>query len=431
MSTEHPKKLGKYEILGVAGRGGMGTVYVGHDPFIDRKVAIKVCPVSDDATDVQARMARKMFFNEAQSAGLLENPNILRVYDAGEVDGDPYIVMEYVEGARTLKDHCTPENLLPIEQAVRILHQCAKALDYAHRRGVIHRDIKSANIMLNSEGEVKIGDFGIAQRALADQTQVMGLFGSPTYMSPEQARDEELTNQTDLYSLGVVMYEVLAGRPPFRAKGFSGLLNKILNDPPPPLAELRPEVPPRLAAIVERALEKDRARRYKTGAEIAADLAALMEELKAPQAQRRELSDSEKFELTRRLAFFNEFSDSELEEVLAVAEWERYATGERLITEGELDHSFFVIVSGDASVQIGAKRIGRLSKGDCAGEMGYLVETKRSASVIAESDLEVLKIDSAIIEWASIPCQLRFTKAFMRVLIERLAQTSLRLSQYV
>lgn len=135
-----------------------------------------------------------MFFNEAQSAGVLENPNILRVFDAGEVDGDPFIVMEFVEGAATLKDYCDPERLLPIDRALDVFHQCAKALDYAHRRGVTHRDIKSANIMLNVEGDAKIGDFGIAQCTLSDQTQVMGMFGSPTYMSPEQARDDELTS---------------------------------------------------------------------------------------------------------------------------------------------------------------------------------------------------------------------------------------------
>ena len=128
--AENPDKVGKYEILGVAGRGGMGTVYIGHDPFIDRKVAIKVCPVGDHS-EKNARLARKMFFNEAQSAGVLDNPNILRVFDAGETDGDPYIVMEFVEGAETLKDHCDPEKLIPLDQAIRIFH-------HARRRSTTH-----------------------------------------------------------------------------------------------------------------------------------------------------------------------------------------------------------------------------------------------------------------------------------------------------
>lgn len=428
--SELPEKVGKYEIVGVAGRGGMGLVYIAHDPFIDRKVAIKVCPVGDE-DDTSARLARKMFFNEAQAAGVLDNPNILRVFDAGEVDGDPYIVMEFVEGAKTLKDYCAPEKVLPIEAAVRVLHQCAKALDYAHRRGVTHRDIKSANIMLNSEGEAKIGDFGIAQRALSDQTQVMGMFGSPTYMSPEQASDADLTSQTDLYSLGVVMYEVLAGRPPFRARGFSGLLNKILHEDPPPLKDFRADVPDAMLGIISRAMAKRVEDRYKTGAEIAADLAMVMENLKYPVQQRRELSQEEKFTHARELSFFNDFSDSELEEVLYVAAWESYSAGESIIKEGEMEQSFSVIVGGEAAVHVGEKCIAELGKGDCVGEMGYLTAEKRSASVVAEGDLMLLQIDSALIEWASIPCQMRFNKAFVKVLIKRLGETSSRLAQQV
>ena len=428
--SDIPQKVGKYEVLGVAGRGGMGTVYVGHDPFIDRKVAIKVCPVGDP-TDSSTRLARKMFFNEAQSAGVLDNPNILRVFDAGETDGDPYIVMEFVEGAETLKDYCDPGRLLPIDKALTIFHQCAKALDYAHRRGVTHRDIKSANIMLNSEGDAKIGDFGIAQRTLSDQTQVMGMFGSPTYMSPEQARDDDLTPLTDIYSFGVVMYEVLVGRPPFRARGFSGLLNKILNEDPTPLSELRPDVPGALARVVERAMQKQLADRYQSGAEVAADLAAIIESMRYPAAQRRELSSEERFELVRKLVFFNDFSDAELEEVLDVAEWENHETAVTVVAEGEAAQSFYIIVVGEVSVHVGGKQIAALEAGDCVGEMGYLADDIRTASVMTTSDVSLLKVDAALIEWASIPCQMRFNKAFMKVLINRLAQTSQRLARFL
>ena len=429
--SEIPEKIGKYGILGIAGQGGMGTVYIGHDPFIDRKVAIKVCPVGDDPDETNSRLTRKMFLNEAQSAGVLDNGNILRVFDAGEVDGDPYIVMEYVEGAETLKDYCEPEKLLPLEQALHILNQCAKALDYAHRRGVTHRDIKCANIMLNSEGEAKIGDFGIAQRAVSDSTQVMGMFGSPTYMSPEQARDDELTSQTDIYSFGVVMFEVLAGRPPFRARGFSGLLNKILHEDPPNLQEFRPEVPNDLAAVVYRAMDKTLEQRYQTGAEISAELTVIMDNLKYPFRPQSEMSAEQKFELVRKLNFFNDFSDSEVEEVLDVAQWENFSAGGRIMSEGDDEWSFSIILSGDVSIRVGAKTIASLRKGDCVGEMGYLAEDKRTASVVADGDVSLLKIDLALIEWASIPCQMRFNKAFMRVLITRLADTSRTLAQYV
>ena len=428
--SEIPQKVGKYEILGIAGRGGMGTVFIGHDPFIDRRVAIKVCPVGDP-DDTTSRLTRKMFLNEAQSAGVLDNANILRVFDAGEVDGDPYIVMEFVEGAETLKDYCTPENVMPIAQAVRVLHQCAKALDYAHRRGVTHRDIKSANIMLNSEGEPKIGDFGIAQRAVSDSTQVMGLFGSPTYMSPEQAGDDELTHQTDIYSFGVVMYEVLAGRPPFRARGFSGLLKKILHEDPPDLQSFRPQVSDELAGIVYRAMAKTLDKRYQTGAEIAAALAVVMDDMKYPTRAPEALTSEQKFALARQLDFFNDFSDDEVKEVLDVALWETFSADDLIMAEGEVDESFFIILSGDVSIRVAGRPIASLAKGECVGEMGYLAEDKRTASVVASSDVSLLKIDLALIEWASIPCQMRFNKAFMRVLIVRLADTSRRLSQFI
>jgi serine/threonine protein kinase len=427
-TTDLPDKIGKYEILGVAGRGAMGEVYIAYDPFIDRRVAIKVC--ANRETDTTSnRMVRKMFYNEAQAAGQLDNPNILRVYDAGEATGGvPYIVMEFIEGGDTLRNYSKPENLLPIDTVVRTMHKCAKALDYAHRRGVTHRDIKPANIMLTTEGEPKIGDFGIAQRLQSETTQVMGTFGSPRYMSPEQARDQNLTSQTDLYSLGVVMYELLAGKPPFTSRALPSLVRMILHDDAKPLREVRPEVPDGLAAIVRRAMQKDLEKRYKTGSELAADLAALIDD---SGESRQELSDEEKFEAVRPLHFFNDFSDTELEEVLAASTWERYSHGQTIIDEGTKDDCFFVIVSGDVGVRVGDVDIGSLSKGDCVGEMGYLAKMPRTASVMARGDAVLMKIDADLMEWASIPCQMRFHKTFQQTLIERLAQTSLQLARYM
>jgi len=201
--------------------------------------------------------------------------------------------------------------------------------------------------MLNAEGEPKIGDFGIAQRTVSDSTQVVGMYGSSTYMLPEQARDDDLTPQTDLYSFGVVMYEVLAGRPPFRARGFSGLLNKILNEEPPYLKEFRPEVSDELVAVVNHAMSKSLDDRYQTAAEIA----AVMEELKYPSQVSQELSVAEKFALVRPLAFFSDFSDDEVEEVMAVALWESFNDGEMIMPEGQNDSSFAIILSGEVPNQ--------------------------------------------------------------------------------
>jgi serine/threonine-protein kinase len=426
--NEQPEQIGKYTVLDVAGRGAMGTVYVGHDPFIDRKVAIKVCLLTDD-DEHAAQVSKRMFFNEAQAAGALDHPHILKVYDAGEADGQPYIVMEYVEGGATLRPHCKPDEALPVRRVVEIIHQCAKALDYAHRRGVTHRDIKPANIMLTPDGDAKIGDFGIAQRLQSEATQLMGAFGSPLYMSPEQALEEPMTHQTDLYSLGVTMFELLAGRPPFSARELSGLVMAITSQDPPPLRSLRPDLPEGLAAVVAQAMAKELDQRYASGAEMASDLAALYDELTRPEG--KDLSDEEKLTAARELSFFNDFSDTELEEVVMVGVWERYAPGHRIVAEGAMEKSFYVIVAGDVSITIGDKVVAVLAKGHCFGEMGYLSDVRRSASVNALSDVLVMKIDEALMDWATIAVQLRFGKAFQEVLISRLRTTTLELARHM
>lgn len=425
-----PKKLGKYEVLDVAGRGNMGIVYVAHDPFEDRKVAIKVCSISEDDEDGSSnRLARKLFFNEAHTAGSLNHPNILRVLDAGEQDGEPYIVMEYLGGAQTLKPYCEVDALLPVEQVVEIIYKCAQALDYAHRRGVVHRDIKPTNVMLTGDGDVRVGDFGIAQRLTSDDTtQVMGMVGSPRYMSPEQAREDSTNNQTDLFSLGVVMYEMLTGKAPFAAPGFSRLIYKILHEEPPRISDLRSDLPAGLEDVVDRALAKDLDKRYRMGRDLAADLAGIFASLEQSEP---DMTEQEKFRLIRDLSFFNDFSDAELWEVIRASVWEVYGPGEQIISEGSLEHSFFIIVAGEVGVLKRGADISSLRTGDCFGEMGYLSKIKRTASIEARDSVCLLKINATLMERASLPCQLRFNKVFLKTLIHRLARTSEHLSQAV
>jgi serine/threonine protein kinase len=423
-----PEKLGKYEVIECVGRGSMGVVYAGHDPYADRRVAIKVCSISDENESQSTRLAKKLFFNEAHTTGALDHPNILSVLDAGEDAEQPYIVLEFLDGGDTLKSYIDSENLLSIERAVEILFQCAKALDYAHRRGVIHRDIKATNIMLTSDGRVKLCDFGIAQYSSGDQTQVMGLLGSPRYMSPQQAREEDVTSQTDIYSLGVVAYEVLTGQAPFAANGLSKLIHQILHDDPTPIRDIRPEVPDGLAQIVAKALAKDLDVRYQSGQEMAADLAGIFAHLEEPAEQP---ADEDKFSTVRELGFFNEFADDEISEVIAAADWKQFQPLDSIVDEGTLEHSFFIIVSGDVAVVKNAKQISTLSKGDCFGEMSYVSKTQRSASIVAIGDVELLRIDAALMEQASTATQLRFNQIFLRTLIERLTCTSEELARYV
>lgn len=419
-----PEKIGKYTILDVAGRGNVGVVYVAHDPFSDSRVAVKVCNMDEASAHGAGRIFRKMFFNEAHTAGLLDNPNILKVYDAGDEDGEPYIVMEYVGGGITLKDFCSADSLLSIERVIEIGYKCAKALDYAHRRGVVHRDIKPTNIMLTVQGEVKIGDFGIAQKVHGDVTQVMGIVGSPLYMSPEQASEDELNHQTDIYSLGAVVFEMLTGRPPFKPAALTRLIFQLMNDQVPNAHELRADIPKRLGDVVAKALEKDRADRYATCLEFATDLARVAGQLQLANEKAEQIGEDQKFAMVRNLGFFSEFTDPELWEVVRAARWQVRGTGASLVDEGDLDQSFYVIVRGSVSIQKNGSRISSLATGECFGEMGYLTRSKRSASVVALQDVTLVHMTAKAIEGTSVTCQLRFNKVFLQTLIDRLARTS-------
>lgn len=417
--NEIPQKIGKYDVISVVGRGAMGVVYRGHDPYVDRPVAIKLA--SQVAMDDDG-MARRLFINEARSAGRLDHANVLKVYEAGEEDGRPYMVMEYIEGGDTLRNHCSREKLLPVDQVLTIIRQTADAVDYAHTLGVLHRDIKPANIMLTRAGTAKLGDFGIARRMGADQTQIVGWFGSPLYMSPEQARDSEITPQSDLFSLGSVLYEMLAGVPPFAAKGLTGLIQKVCYEDPPPIAGVAEGI----WRIIKKLLEKDLRNRYQTGAEVVHDIDALSSGSHGLDVT---LTESQKLEALTSLAFFREFTGNELKEVLKVASWRRCAAGEVVFAEGSKGRAFFVVAEGGLGVIVNGVRIADLREGDCFGELEYLSESSRSAKIVADSDCTLIGIERDFKEWASLPCQLRMSKTFQRVLIERLRVTTRELAR--
>jgi eukaryotic-like serine/threonine-protein kinase len=418
---ELPKQIGRYEIRGLAGSGAMGRVYIGHDPVVDRRVAVKVCTVDASYGNRTMHLAKRMFVNEARAAGALDHPNILRVYDAGELSGEPYIVMEYVDGGASLEPYCKAGNLLPTETAIDYVRQCAEALDYAHQRGVTHRDIKPANIMLTGDDEVKIVDFGIAQRVQTDHTQILGAMGSPRYMSPEQVHDEDLTGQTDLYSLGVVLYELLTGEPMYSAKSLPGLMQCILSDSPPRLADKRPDLPAALDAVLARVLAKKPQERYQTGCELAEELAGAFA---APAANALPGTDEERFAALRPLQFFKEFTDNQLQDVIQAVAWRSFEPGACVIRESEDSQGFFVLVSGEVHVTKGGARIATICAGECLGEMGYLSGAPRMASAEAVGPLVLLVFDKNVSEWASMAVQMRFQKVFQRTLIERLTRAA-------
>ena len=419
--------LGKYDVIREVGRGSMGVVYLGHDPFTGRDVAIKVALPESLQDKRSGARYRKLFFNEAKVAGKLRHPNIVGVFDAG-VEGDVcYIVMEMIFGGRTLFDHCQPDSLLPIEDVVRVIFKSARALDYAHRQGVIHRDVKPRNILLTEDSEVKLSDFSIALRTQGDatDTQVHGYIGSPLYMSPEQVKDDTITNQTDIFSLGVVMYELLTGRHPFAADNLPAIAHRITEKIPASLLEMRPDAPQILSRILDRALCKPAGQRYKMGLDLAADLSLVYDHIKLLDEQ---LPGDEKFKLVRSLAFFDDFTEPEIWEVIHSSGWLDFTPGSEIIAEGELDTSFYIIISGNVTVFKGELEVDELHQGDCFGEMGFIARKERSATIIAKTGVTTMNVRPSMIERASLNCQLRFHKVFLSALVGRLSQATERLS---
>lgn len=422
-SESIPSKLGKYDVVAAIARGSMGAVYQGYDPFVARPVAIKVAFAEALRDRESGESYRRMFFNEAHTAGMLRHPNILDIFDAG-VEGETcYIVMELVEGADTLKSYIRADNLLAVQKVVEIVFKCAKALDYAHRQGVIHRDIKPSNMLLTRDKDLKIGDFSIAYatRRDASRTLPMGFVGSPRYMSPEQIQEENITSQTDLFSLGVVMYELLTGRHPFGGESFSKLVYRVVNEEPIPINEFRQDLPDSIARIVNRCLAKDPQFRYKMGIELASDLSTSFSLLERPQ---EDLSAKEKFLSVKQLDFFRGFPDAEVWEIIRASVWEQYRQGDEIIIEGEIDDSFYILINGSVTVRKGGVNVGLLKPGDCFGEMGYISRLRRTATIVASTPVTLMKVNSTLIEQVSKDCQLRFCKVFLRILIERLSTTT-------
>ncbi|HEY7111953.1 MAG TPA: protein kinase, partial [Thermoanaerobaculia bacterium] len=282
-------KLGRYEVLNELGKGAMGIVYLAKDPVIGRMVAIKTIRTSSfGEDDSESREFRERFIREAQTAGILSHPNIVTIHDIGE-DPDTqtsFIAMEYIEG-RNLKSLLAEKTRFGYEQIADIIAQVAEAIDYAHRKGIIHRDIKPANIIITLDNKVKIMDFGIAKIASSNLTTTGQFLGTPNYMSPEQVSGAAVDGRSDIFSLGVVLYELLTSRKPFQGENLTAISYKIVHEEFTPPADLSPEVPPDFNAIVARAMAKDPWNRYQRGK----DFALALHQLKARLEEQRALRD--------------------------------------------------------------------------------------------------------------------------------------------
>lgn len=419
-------KIGKYEIIRKLGDGATSSVYLGRDPFANREVAIKL--VSRDAfkDSPGGHVMHRLFLNEASLAGKLVHPHIVEIYDAVADEDNAYIVMEYVTGG-TLQRFARPDNLLELGDVIEIIYKCARALDFASQLGVIHRDIKPANILVMENNDIKITDFGSAALLKTERTIVDGI-GTPAYMSPEQHLNKPLTHQTDIYALGVVMFQLLTGRLPFQAGNIAALAHQILNADPPLPSEFRPDIPGEIDVVVRRAIERDPNVRYLTWDQFADDLAAVASG--GVPLTKRGVLETEKFNALRGLSFFRSFTDVELWEVLRFGEWQAVTKGEAIMKEGAPGDFFCVLVDGEARVMRKFRLLYALKAGECFGEMAYLGEGSkvRTADVIAASDARMLKIPVSALERVSELCRLNFDRAFLRVLVERLTLANSKLT---
>ena len=266
------QRLGRYQLEREIGRGAMGVVYLARDTAINRLVAIKAIPLASEFTGAELVEARSRFFREAETAGRLNHPNIVTVYDVGEERGLAYIAMEYLKG-RHLSDYAKSDSLMEPRKVMEVIGRTADALGFAHKQQVVHRDIKPANLMYDSSTDIlKITDFGIARLSGAGSTRTGIVLGTPSFMSPEQLEGRTVTGHSDLFSLGVSLFQLLTGQLPFTADTMTGLMQQIAEVPHPPLRAFRPDLPACVESVIDRALAKNPDARYDSGAQMAAAL---------------------------------------------------------------------------------------------------------------------------------------------------------------
>ena len=419
--------IGKYRILQKLGEGATSEVFHCRDDFNLRDVAIKRVRSSALIDAVDGPVYARFFAAEAALVGRLVHPNVVQILDAVPDPVSPYLVMEYVPGP-TLRHFCRPDHLLPLELIIEIGFKCAMALGYVYRQGIIHRDVKPANILtvLDPSGgvaDVKLTDFGSALNLGADSTQVHQV-GSLAYMAPEQLDGQLLDCRADIYALGAVLYHLIAGRPPFEASSQAALMNQIYNQDPAHLSGMRAGVDGAVDEVIARALAKRPEDRYTSWDAFAQALSGLITEHKVPRGHLQGVLDSERFNLLRSLDFFSSFGDVELWEVVHRARWQRFPFGHALYKRGEEGKDFHIIAQGSVEVYREGKRVALLGAGTSVGEMAYLAPNpemrRHSTDVVVTEPVTTISFHPESMQHLSPDCRHLFDEAFIRVLVRRL-----------
>jgi eukaryotic-like serine/threonine-protein kinase len=421
-----PAAIGKYPVRARLGSGATSEVFLAYDEFNNRDVAIKRVRTDLGGDERDAHYQRCFFAAEAALVGRLQHPNVVQIFDAVAEADASYLVMEYVPGV-TLRRFCRAHTLLPLEQVVEIGFKCAMALGYVYRQGLIHRDVKPANLLAVMSGhqvvDVKVSDFGSVLNLGSDRTQVYRV-GSLAYMSPEQLDGDALDSRADIYGLAAVMYHLITGRPPFTATQQPALMHQIHHADAPDLASQREGVPATLARLIHRSLSKKRGDRPDDWDEFAQGLSAIATRGEMPRGPLQAVLDSERFTLLRQLEFFTGFGDVELWEVVHRARWQRHNFGDALYRKGEEGNTFHIIAAGAIEVYRDGQRVAQLGTGTSVGEMAYLAPNPElrvhSADVLVSEPATTVSFTPQMLEQLSIGTRHLFDTAFIRVLVRRL-----------
>src|SRR5436190_13851297 len=425
-------QVGRYDIRKLLGKGATGTVYLAKDTLTGNEVALKTIEPEVFNDPEFGSVYRQQFLNEASLAGKVRHPHIVAILDAVVQEDSGHIAMELVTGG-DLSAHVAPDKLLPVGEVLQIGFKCCGALDYAFKEGIVHRDIKPANILLAQgdsksagfQGEVKISDFGAAylRKSQAVQTAAMG---SPFYMSPEQIEGKELTFHSDMYSLAVVLYELLTASRPFVGDSIEVLVQKILNEEPVPPGKVRPGgLPEAVDTAVLRAMKKKPEYRYATWADFARELSKASPLVLGPDA----IPDSEKYVALKKVEVLSHLSDSELWEMVRAGRWSRVPKGKIVVKEDEPGKTLFFLARGEVKVTKAGRLLNVVNPVEYFGEMAYMWggALPRHATVESMTDLLLAEFEPAGLDAMSTSAQLHLTRALARNLVDRLALANTRL----
>jgi len=418
-----PKSYGKYQPVKKLGNGASGTVYLAEDRFSGEQVALKVFDPEIVTATMQNKKRLKQFLTEASLAGKLAHPHIAAILDAAVDEDTGYIALEYVGGG-DLAQFVPPGDMLPVEKSIEMAFKACGALDYAFRQGVIHRDIKPANIMVDSGTNIKIVDFGAAYLHNAEKTQITNI-GSPGYMAPEQINGGQLGFHSDMFALGVVLYELFTGQRPFIGRSIAELFAKIAMQDPEPPSRLRPELSAGVDRFVLRMLQKKQEDRYPSWADLALDIA----DVGSLSASRNAIPDIERFAGLRRIEMLGSLSDAEIWELAYAAEWRRVPARTVLMREGEEGGSLFFLASGEATVTKQGRLLNLLHAGEYFGEMAYMKDghMPRQATAETKNDALIAEFPLGAIKETSKNCQLGVATALLHSLVDRLALSDERI----